>query len=231
MLLAGVTDGSITVDRFGIIQNEDGVTVTVPDGGTLTILDMDKTSFGNDAERTPGTELFVRMDQPDRYTKVTGEDGTVYYIYNKNDDFGNESRYCLNNLGINTVVLDDYSYLPFSTLEEDVDLQLGEELMKKWDEAGVCLDPNNTTKKDINDYYSAMVGIIGNDGYMYNAISESQSEVMISLDEKRESKQGVTSEEELTNLIKFQNAYNASSRYITTIGDMIDTLINRVGNW
>ena len=231
VLLAGVTDGSITVDRFGIIQNEDGVTVTVPDGGTLTILDMDKTSFGNDAERTPGTELFVRMDQPDRYTKVTGEDGTVYYIYNKNDDFGNESRYCLNNLGINTVVLDDYSYLPFSTLEEDVDLQLGEELMKKWDEAGVCLDPNNTTKKDINDYYSAMVGIIGNDGYMYNAISESQSEVMISLDEKRESKQGVTSEEELTNLIKFQNAYNASSRYITTIGDMIDTLINRVGNW
>ena len=76
-----------------------------------------------------------------------------------------------------------------------------------------------------------MVGIIGNDGYMYNAVAESQSSLISSIDEKRESKQGVTSEEELTNLIKFQNAYNASSRYITTIADMIDTLINKVGNW
>ena len=127
--------------------------------------------------------------------------------------------------------MDDYSYLPLKTLQEDVDLQLGERLLKKWDEAKVCLDPNNTTLKNIDDYYSTMVGLVGNDGYMYKAISESQGDVVSSLDEKRESKQGVTSEEELTNLIKFQNAYNASSRYITTISDMIDTLINRVGNW
>ena len=110
-------------------------------------------------------------------------------------------------------------------------MQKGEQILKAWDEAAVCLDPNNTTLKDINYYYSTMVGLIGNDGYMYNAIAESQSDVVVSLDEKRESKQGVTSEEELTNLIKFQNAYNASSRYITTVADMIDTLINRVGNW
>ena len=162
---------------------------------------------------------------------VTGADGTEYYVYNKNDDFGDESLYTLGNLGINEKVLDDYSYLPFKTKEEDVDLQMGERLLAAWDSADVCIDPNNTTKKDINDYYSAMVGIIGNDGYMYNAVAESQSSLISSIDEKRESKQGVTSEEELTNLIKFQNAYNASSRYITTIADMIDTLINKVGNW
>lgn len=230
ILLEGVANGSIIVDRFGIIQDADA-TVTIPAGSTLTILNMDETSYGKDENQTPGTELFVRTDQPDRYTKVTADDGTVYYIYNENDDFGDDSVYKLGNLEINPIVLDNYSYIPLTTLEENVDMKKGEEILKAWDEAAVCLDPNNTTLKDINDYYSAMVGLIGNDGYMYNAIAESQSEVVSSLDEKRESKQGVTSEEELTNLIKFQNAYNASSRYITTVADMIDTLINRVGNW
>ena len=34
------------------------------------------------------------------------------------------------------------------------------------------------------------------------------------------------SEEELTNLIMYQHAYNASSRYINTINEMLETLIN-----
>ena len=230
VLKDAVASGQITVDRYGVIQGADA-TVTLPAGATLTVMDMDLVSYGSDDEQTPGTELFVRSDQPDRYTEVTAADGTTYYIYNKNDDFGDESTYRLGNVEINPIVLDDYSYLPLKTLQEDVDLQLGERLLKKWDEAKVCLDPNNTTLKNIDDYYSTMVGLVGNDGYMYKAISESQGDVVSSLNEKRESKQGVTSEEELTNLIKFQNAYNASSRYITTISDMIDTLINRVGNW
>ena len=194
-------------------------------------MDMDLVSYGSDDAQTPGTELFVRTDQPDRFTLVTGVDGTEYRVYNNNDDFGNESSYRLGNLEINPFVLDDYSYHPFKTIQVDVDLRLGERLLEAWEQADVCLDPNNTTLKNIDDYYSTMVGLIGNDGYMYNAIAESQGDVVTSLSEKRESKQGVTSEEELTNLIKFQNAYNASSRYITTISDMIDTLINRVGNW
>ena len=230
-LLQAVESGAATVDSFGVLKNTAGVTVTVAAGSELTILNMEETSYGVDENQTPGTELFVRSDQQSRYTKVTGTDGAVYYIYNKNDDFGEESLYKLGNLEINQLILDDYSYLPFTTAEEDVDVKMGEKLLKAWDDATGCIDPNNTTDKDINDYYSAMVGIIGNDGYMYNTISETQSSLLTSISEKRESKQGVTSEEELTNLIKFQNAYNASSRYITTVADMIDTLINRVGNW
>jgi flagellar hook-associated protein 1 FlgK len=230
VLKEAVANGQVTVDRYGVIEGADAV-VTLPANSKLAIMDMDLVSYGSDDAQTPGTELVVRTDQPDRFTLVTGADGTEYRVYNNNDDFGNESSYRLGNLEINPLVLDDYSYLPFKTMQEDVDLRLGERLLEAWDQADVCLDPNNTTLKNIDDYYSTMVGLIGNDGYMYNAIAESQGDVVTSLSEKRESKQGVTSEEELTNLIKFQNAYNASSRYITTISDMIDTLINRVGNW
>ncbi len=39
----------------------------------------------------------------------------------------------------------------------------------------------------------------------------------------------VSENEELTNMIKFQHAYNASARMITTVDEMIDVLINRMG--
>ena len=37
---------------------------------------------------------------------------------------------------------------------------------------------------------------------------------------------GVGSDDELTDMIKFQNAYNASSRYINVVSSMIDYLLN-----
>ena len=39
----------------------------------------------------------------------------------------------------------------------------------------------------------------------------------------------VSENEELTNMIKFQHAYNASARMITTVDEMIDVIINRMG--
>jgi len=41
--------------------------------------------------------------------------------------------------------------------------------------------------------------------------------------------QGVSIDEEYTNLIKFQKSYEASARFITAVDQMIDTLINNTG--
>ena len=40
---------------------------------------------------------------------------------------------------------------------------------------------------------------------------------------------GVSSDEELTYMIKFQNAYNASSRFINVVDEMIEHLITKLG--
>ena len=47
-----------------------------------------------------------------------------------------------------------------------------------------------------------------------------------SLDNQRQEVVGVSDSDELTHMIRYQNAYNASSRYINTINSMLDTLIN-----
>ena len=50
-----------------------------------------------------------------------------------------------------------------------------------------------------------------------------------SIEDKRTGLHGVSSDEELTNLIKFQHAYNASARYINVIDQMLQHVIERLG--
>ena len=47
-----------------------------------------------------------------------------------------------------------------------------------------------------------------------------------SVESQRQEVVGVSDSDELTQMIRYQNAYNASSRYINTINSMLDTLIN-----
>jgi flagellar hook-associated protein 1 FlgK len=45
----------------------------------------------------------------------------------------------------------------------------------------------------------------------------------------RESVQGVSLDEEMTNLVKFQHAYDAAARVITAMDEALDTVIFRMG--
>ena len=49
---------------------------------------------------------------------------------------------------------------------------------------------------------------------------------MSQLESQRTSQTGVSLDEELSNLIKFQHAYNAASKCITVIDEMLDKVIN-----
>jgi flagellar hook-associated protein 1 FlgK len=40
---------------------------------------------------------------------------------------------------------------------------------------------------------------------------------------------GVSLDEEMSNLLKYQHAYNASARVVNVLDSMIDTIVNRMG--
>ena len=48
-------------------------------------------------------------------------------------------------------------------------------------------------------------------------------------DERRQSVNGVSMDEEMTNLVRFQRGYQAASRAFSTMDEMLDVLINRTG--
>ena len=213
------------IDDFGYLVGDE--TFTLNAAMTTSMLDLENCGMGYDGEL--GAELFSRTDTTGRYTELTAADGTVYYAYNPYNIFGKEGLYSMGNLEINQQVLEKTSSLPFWNSEGEANYPVAESIITAWNEASINLDPNNLTKKDYTDYYSAMMDVLANDGYIYNSVASNQQLVVSDIENSRQSFMGVSSEEELTNLIKFQNAYNANSRYINVVADMIDTLINRVG--
>ncbi len=47
--------------------------------------------------------------------------------------------------------------------------------------------------------------------------------------DRRQSVAGVSMDEEMTNLVRFQRGYQASARALSTMDEVLDVLINRTG--
>ncbi|WP_418631501.1 flagellar basal body rod C-terminal domain-containing protein, partial [Waltera sp.] len=58
---------------------------------------------------------------------------------------------------------------------------------------------------------------------------ENQVSTVEATQSAREQVIGVSTDEELSNMIKFQNAYNASSRYINVISEMLEHILSTLG--
>lgn len=63
---------------------------------------------------------------------------------------------------------------------------------------------------------------------MKNAVTVQES-VVAATEDASQSDSGVSLDEEMTNLLLFQRSFQAAARVITTIDDMMDTLVNRTG--
>jgi flagellar hook-associated protein 1 FlgK len=81
----------------------------------------------------------------------------------------------------------------------------------------------------LTEYYNGMIAKLGIDAEKANTTALNQETLINYLQDRQESIAGVSMDEEIANMIKFQNAYNASARYITTIDEMLDKLINGTG--
>lgn len=56
-----------------------------------------------------------------------------------------------------------------------------------------------------------------------------QNAIVTQVDDARESAAGVSLDEEMTNILAYQRAYEAASRVMTSVDQMLDVLINRTG--
>lgn len=80
-----------------------------------------------------------------------------------------------------------------------------------------------------SDFYTSLIGTIGSDAQQANAMSTNQGLVVDQLKTRRESVSGVSLDQEATDMIRFQRAYQAAARVITIVDETLDTLINKTG--
>ena len=81
----------------------------------------------------------------------------------------------------------------------------------------------------LGDHYRAIIAKLGVDSRSASDMVESQDILVSSLDTRKQETSGVSLDEEMANLIKFQNAYNAAARLVTTIDEMMEVVVNRMG--
>ena len=81
----------------------------------------------------------------------------------------------------------------------------------------------------IDTAYSQLVTQIGSDSQQAQQNLANATSLVDALTNRRQSVSGVSLDEEMTNLLKFQRGFQASSRVLSAMDEMIDTIISRTG--
>ena len=81
----------------------------------------------------------------------------------------------------------------------------------------------------IGTAYSQLVTQVGADAQQAIVTSQNSAALVGAIDDKRQSVSGVSLDEEMTNLLRYQRGYQACSRALSAMDEMLDTLINRTG--
>jgi len=81
----------------------------------------------------------------------------------------------------------------------------------------------------INSFYSTMIGQIGIQAQEANRQTDNATSIVTQIDSRRQSVSGVSVDEEMSDLLKFQHAYTAAARFMTTYDELLDKLINSTG--
>ena len=190
---------------------------------SVKILDAEHASVGVDG-KLPPRELFERMGM-ERYTEVKDQQGNVYYLYNEENPEEPNSLYRVGNLKVNDELTKQVTLLPAFTQNGAVDYELGERLAGAWAEQGMHISPNDQYPCTFQEFYDKMIGKLGTQGSIYKSSRDTMTNTVTSIDNSRQQIMGVSSDEELTKLIKYQSAYNASSRFMTVISQMTELIV------
>lgn len=81
----------------------------------------------------------------------------------------------------------------------------------------------------INDFYSSLVGTLGVEAQEAESFTENYELLIQQVESRRQAVQGVSLDEEMASMVKFQHAYDAAARVITTMDQALDTVINGMG--
>lgn len=87
----------------------------------------------------------------------------------------------------------------------------------------------NQNQASFSEFFTAMVSKAGVDAEVASRLKENRELLVDKIESQRMSVSGVSLDEEMSNMIKFQQAYNAAARLISAYDEMFSTLISRMG--
>ena len=162
-------------------------------------------------------------------TYMRDANGNPYQIFNTMSGGTTEKDFTVENIIINGELKQAPSLLGFKKEDGTIDQETADRLQAIFKEENLTLNPNVKTKLDFVNYYDNLISQVATSGNVSKEICTNQELTVDNIAAAREQIVGTSSDEEMSNMVMFQNAYNASSRYINVISEMMEHIINTLG--
>ncbi|MFA5527164.1 MAG: flagellar hook-associated protein FlgK [Peptostreptococcales bacterium] len=173
-----------------------------------------------------GLDLFTSSDG-DAYIKASNI--KVHDNIMKDSTLINAAKTGSSGDSLRALAINNLRYLSLDMrikIEDDGDgYKLSDYLASNYDPDTMSFN-NNDVGNTVGDYYNDIVVKLGIDAQQAFQGVKNQTTLLMQLEERKESISGVSVDEEAINLIKFQNAYQANARVISTLTEMLDTLLS-----
>lgn len=146
---------------------------------------------------------------------------------------GDESNFSIASLEVNSAIKDDISLIGSSLRTELVNGQqkvvIGNndlaQLIGKLRDQDITIGGES---ENLNSFFQSLVGELGAESQAANRYIANHEASLMATENRRQSITGVSLDEEMANLIKYQHSYNAAARLVTTADELLDTIINRM---
>ena len=86
-----------------------------------------------------------------------------------------------------------------------------------------------TATTSLDGFYQQLVTKLGVDTDQSNRLAQVHQGVLAAATSRREGVSGVNLDEEMSDMVRFQKSYNAAARMVTTLDEMLDTIVSRMG--
>ncbi len=134
-------------------------------------------------------------------------------------------------LAVNSVVANNASFLNAGHVNGAGEMNSGDNTTAtaiaalQTTDVGISTVSGGRATQTLDEYYSALVALVGSDASAAKFKHEYNAALASDLKAQQEAVSGVNLDEEMTNLIKFQHAYTAAAKLITTADSMMQVLL------
>ncbi|MGE4318866.1 MAG: flagellar hook-associated protein FlgK [Deferribacterales bacterium] len=224
-----ITNG---VMRISVYDSEgnlvDNLDIEVdPDTDSLKSI-IDKIS---DADGNPNGGLIQASLSEDNTIKITSESGYTFTFSEDTSGFlvasgtyGFFTGKNASDIDVSALVKNNISYLATSTTGAVGDNSNAANIADLKSES--LFSGSSVT---LDGFYALFVSAIATDKSTADVYTATKQNAVDEYELKLESISGVSLDEELTNIMRFQRAYEASARFITVIDEMLDKMVNGLG--
>ena len=171
-----------------------------------------------------GTQSYQEIFSRKNVSRYNGAD-----VYNAEVAGDYYSLYTLGNLTINPIYLtaDGYGKMSLSRSGDREDTDIIKDMLSQWKSKFISYD--GSQPMSIDDAYSHFVTGIAAETAEAKSMYDAKVTLVTQAQNQRASFSGVSMDEEMANMLKYQHAYNAAARVVNQIDSMLDRIINNTG--